>query len=589
MLKNTLKIILFCASLLGILFLLTKLFTPTWTTWNNDNTMKEFYEEPKNSIQVLFLGTSQVASGIAPIELYDDYGICAYNLGTERQPLLSSYYWLQETERLHKDTLKVVVLDLSYLFFKEKENDNLQFFNEKAVAHMHFSPVKEAAVKELAERYEDFNYLENLFPLLRYHSRWSELSRDDFKAFTGEGNTLYSRGEQVSYSQSSTNMKAKEMLLPHWDLTDDYEKLEENPEAFLKETGEDNRDFILRIYQFCNLHNIELIFTKIPKYWTDLRHDTACQLAAELNVPFIDFNEVDLAEEINFYYPFDYIDANHPNIRGARKITEYLGRFLKEHYDLEDVRENPYYDFMKEQSEMYQYMREDCQITTVADLDTYLTEIDKDHYTIFITAAGDITSSIPDYIKTHMKDMGFTLYPNLRYEQAYVAIRSEGKVILEECSSSKKGRILVDGILEKNKFHVSNVYNETLDEDDYVIGTPEGKDPVLLSGGGYFSLKSESKSAGGKVSTVINNREHSENRPGLNIIVYDNITRMVVDSATFDLRYITERRSDLDPIDAYNERYEKARLKGEEFRAAREAEKAAEEAATESAEEPDQQ
>ena len=156
-------------------------------------------------------------------------------------------------------------------------------------------------------------------------------------------------------------------------------------------------------------------------------------------------------------------------------------------------------------------------------------------------------------------------------------------------SSSKKGRILVDGILEKNKFHVSNVYNETLDEDDYVIGTPEGKDPVLLSGGGYFSLKSESKSAGGKVSTVINNREHSDNRPGLNIIVYDNITRMVVDSATFDLRYITERRSDLDPIDAYNERYEKARLNGEEFRAAREAEKAAEEAATESAEEPDQQ
>lgn len=54
-------------------------------------------------------------NGIIPIELYREYGICAYNLGTEQQPLMTSYYWLLETERLHKETLDTVVLDASML------------------------------------------------------------------------------------------------------------------------------------------------------------------------------------------------------------------------------------------------------------------------------------------------------------------------------------------------------------------------------------------------------------------------------------------------------------------------------------------
>ena len=588
MIKKALKIFFFCATLLGILMLLTRLFTPTWTLWNNDNTVKEFYKEPKNSIQAVFLGTSQVASGISPVELYDEYGICAYNLGTERQPLFSSYYWLQEVERLHKESLKVVVLDVSYLVQKEKEHDSLKFFNEKALAHMKLSPVKEAAIRELSKRYEDLDYLENIIPLLRYHSRWNVLNRDDFKAFLNKENTLYTRGQHITYDMSSSSVEAKSIQVPHWDYTEEYEKLETDPYAFIKETGEDNRDLIKRIYMFCKNHDLELVLIKLPKYWPDFRHDIANQLAKELNVPFIDFNDADLAEEISLYFPFDYMETLHPNIRGARKFTRYLGRYLKEHYTLEDVRKNPFYDYIKEQSEQYNNMVEDSKLSAISDLSSYLSSIDNNRYTVFVSVAGDASACYTDEIKEQMKLLGFSKFDTLRHEQAYVAIRSEGKVLLEEKSFSRKGRILVDGHIEDEKCFISNVYNETLDEDDYVIGTPDGKDPVLLFGGGFFSMKSESKNAGETVSTVINSKEYSDNRHGLNIVVYDNITRLVVDSATFDLRYLVERRSDLDPINAYNERYEKLRIKGEEFRAAHEAEKAAEEAA-ESEEQPDQQ
>ena len=82
---------------------------PAWKDWNNYDTVHGFYEEPENTIETVFLGASIVINGITPTELYEDYGICAYNLATEQQPVLASYYWLEEAERLHGDTLKTVV------------------------------------------------------------------------------------------------------------------------------------------------------------------------------------------------------------------------------------------------------------------------------------------------------------------------------------------------------------------------------------------------------------------------------------------------------------------------------------------------
>ena len=570
MIKKVLKVCCFTALLSGILFLLTRLFTPTWKTWNNDNTMQGFYKEPKNSFQVLFLGTSQVASGISPIELYNRYGICAYNLGTERQPILASYYWLQETERLHPDTLKVVVLDVSYVFFKEKKYDNLKFMSEKALAHMHLSPVKLAALKDLSEKYDDFDYIENLIPLLRYHSRWNMLGKDDFKAVTCKENIFFTRGQEVSYKQC-TNYEPSKILVPRWDLTDEYEALEEDPSAYTNAISLDNYLYVTKIYNFCKDHSIKLVFTKIPKGWSDFKHDASNYLASTFNVPFIDYSQADILDDMSLYYPFDYKDVSHPNVRGAQKISNYIGRYLKTHFSLDDVRTIPYYDYLKTQSEQYKIVKDDSYLTPITSLSSYLSKIDQDRYTVFVTVAGDATMGMSDSVKKQMSDLGFRDFPSLSYGHAYAAVRTNGKVIQETISTSKKGKIIISGVNGSDGFVVSHVYNETLDKDGFVLGTEEGTDPVVPSGMGYFSMVSESNSAGGNSSVYLNNDEQSDNRHGLNFLVYDNVTRLIIDSASFDLRYINERRSDLDPIEKYNLRIEKLRAAAEEARLEKEA------------------
>ena len=45
-----------------------------------------FFED-KNGFDVLFFGTSRVLDGITPMELWRDYGITAYNMGNNSEPL----------------------------------------------------------------------------------------------------------------------------------------------------------------------------------------------------------------------------------------------------------------------------------------------------------------------------------------------------------------------------------------------------------------------------------------------------------------------------------------------------------------------
>ena len=113
--KHIAQVIIFIG--LGIVMLLglNYLLQPAWMEWNNYDTTRGFYEEPENTIETIFLGASTTVNGYIPMELYDNYGLCTYNLGTELQPMLASYYWLEEVNRLHGDSLKNVVLDVTML------------------------------------------------------------------------------------------------------------------------------------------------------------------------------------------------------------------------------------------------------------------------------------------------------------------------------------------------------------------------------------------------------------------------------------------------------------------------------------------
>lgn len=61
-----------------------------------------------------------------------------------------------------------------------------------------------------------------------------------------------------------------------------------------------------------------------------------CTYAEENDCIYIDFFEK--VEEIGLNCDTDFQDKGHLNTSGARKIANYLGRFISENYDITDMR-----------------------------------------------------------------------------------------------------------------------------------------------------------------------------------------------------------------------------------------------------------
>ena len=84
MYKKQIKCILFLILGITLFCTLRQLFMPKW--YFPDSTMKEptsriltgIYDEPKETIDTVFLGTSHMIYGAAPMELYEKYGIKSY-------------------------------------------------------------------------------------------------------------------------------------------------------------------------------------------------------------------------------------------------------------------------------------------------------------------------------------------------------------------------------------------------------------------------------------------------------------------------------------------------------------------------------
>lgn len=108
--KGTIFILLFCLILQSVSFVL------------RDKTNSEFIlgfeDEQKNSLDVLFLGSSMSYRHIYPLELWNNFGIVSYNLGTSEQTIPMSYYLLQYA--LEQQTPQVIVLDVGMCTIKEK-------------------------------------------------------------------------------------------------------------------------------------------------------------------------------------------------------------------------------------------------------------------------------------------------------------------------------------------------------------------------------------------------------------------------------------------------------------------------------------
>jgi hypothetical protein len=135
--------------------------------------ISEYYDNAGGN-DVMFIGYCESYENISPITLWEDYGITSYIRGSAQQLIWQSYYLMEETLKYEKPD--VFVFNVLSMKYGEPQNEA---YNRMSIDGMKPSMSKWKNV--MASMTDEESAISYVFPLLRYHSRWNELSAEDVR------------------------------------------------------------------------------------------------------------------------------------------------------------------------------------------------------------------------------------------------------------------------------------------------------------------------------------------------------------------------------------------------------------------------
>lgn len=338
------KIIKITAAVLSVLIFifavdfLNRLFTPKYMSGALDGAFIAEYYEEELPHDVIFLGDCEVFSNISPIYLYENYGITSFVRGSAQQLIWQSYYLLEEM--LEAETPEVVVFNALSLVYNEPQNEA---YNRITIDGMKLSRHKLGIIS--ASMTDEESMIEYLLPVLRFHSRWSELTSEDLKYAYGEKDKVTHNGYymRVDVKPVTTLPTVRELA--------DY--------GF----GETAWSYLDKIRELCEEKGVELVLMKAPSlipHWYDEYDAQVVDYANEHGLLYI--NVLAAKDEIGIDYTADTFDAGmHMNLYGAEKVTEYIASIIDAEYDLPDHRGEAEYDTVWAEKIEFYYEMIDAQ------------------------------------------------------------------------------------------------------------------------------------------------------------------------------------------------------------------------------------
>lgn len=287
-----------------------------------------FFEQEED-FDVLFVGSSHVINAVFPMELWNDYGIVSFNLGGYANQLPTSYWSMMLA--LEHTTPRLIVIDGYYLssnskIFPDFSNIHYTFdaypisINKVKAA---FDLIDEQGIRDTAEG--SFNeelpsYTGFLWDFYVYHSRWDDIRKRDFEP-------EYSK-EMGAYARNNVAKPDPIVKIPA------ERKLEGDTTAIA---------YLEKIIEECQSRGIDVLLTYLPYPAPEAYQMDANRLydiADQYQINYINFLDLDVVN-----YETDCADADsHLNTSGARKVTDYLGQYIVEHYQISDRRDDPGYD-----------------------------------------------------------------------------------------------------------------------------------------------------------------------------------------------------------------------------------------------------
>ena len=504
-------IVIFCA----LFYCVNGLLAQKW--WNpmfvesSAYQYRELYGTDLSDLQVVFLGTSHMEMAVDPMLLYKDNGFLSFNMASSTQTMEGSCYALEEVFRLSNP--QYVFFDVGKLFTSSGRSADRMIFE-----NMQWGLPKLKLIKNWAlladEGYRLQRMVSAFFPIIEYHDRWDSLTEQDLVNESGQrhyyrkgyypratiGNTGFVSVEQMNEEAEQKYQKKNRSIIV--ENGEETVREDDGTGTYELEMSADDQELLMKMLDLCKKHNAQFVLVKIPSVklpqqyygaWTKRRSDIVKELAQRINVEYLDLlYDYDLGLD----WETDTFDAGvHLNYTGAKKATRFFEKYLED-AGLKSISCTAY----DEDMDVYDNVCREAEFLAIQNFDTYIQTIkDRENISILIAAKDDMRNNLSQEDIDLIKKLGIqTQIENMKNRDAFAAVIDNGNVIYEEWSNA---------------------------ETDH-----EG----VLSDGSTYQLSSSGWLEHNNSTIIIDGTDYSCNQRGINIVIYDHESGLVVDSCTFD-------------------------------------------------------
>lgn len=291
---------------------------------HNSLRIEGYYQEERDTLDVVFIGASDIYTSFMPGRAYEKYGFTSYLLASES--ITSEGVKTAVKEVVRTQHPEMIVIEANAFLYGDDDN-------EKNEAHIHkfFDnlPLSVNKLDYIANHVPVDDRWEYLFPLIKYHGLWTEYPERLHEMASNL--TLDMRGHNYlkGFRTTAKIFKSDKQCL-NSKLAEEKSELDLNPklEHQLKD-----------LLSYCNNQNLQVVFVRAPHYVTAETYDRVKRSNKMASVvKEYGYNYYTLENEavqIGIDEKRDFYNEDHMNVYGALKFTDYLAEKLVNEEDLE--------------------------------------------------------------------------------------------------------------------------------------------------------------------------------------------------------------------------------------------------------------
>lgn len=332
--KKIIGCIVFLSVLMFVLVHLTYLMRSHTYGYDDRISIVGLKEEPKDSIDVIYIGGSAAFVYWEPYKAYKDEGFTSYDLANNTIQAESVLTYLKYSQKYQHPDLYIIGLRSFQYYSEEPDETGLRLTSDSLDLGINrFSLIHEY----VQNRNPALDELALQLDLINYHTNYDALSNNVAWGLIDNRMDCSYRGCRIQQM---------------WEELDEPVEFASNERADLIPN---DIKVMNEILDYCDTEGLNVLFVVCPYAITREEYEIYNSLGDIIVSRGYDYlNTNDFYSEIGIDFSTDFYNKDHVNALGAEKYTVFLEQYLVEHYDLTDHRGQSGYEEWDSACELFQ-------------------------------------------------------------------------------------------------------------------------------------------------------------------------------------------------------------------------------------------